>query len=804
MANAPFGSGSSLLEELKGPDNSMQQINSGFSSVSFTPTISKGVIQKPDVTMSPMSSTMKGSLTSFVPQEPPYYPSSPMTPVFRQQSMPHMARAQSLGEDIQVGVAPRNNFAASPVIYSKRTFSPGLNNAPSQYLSGNNQHHDSIASFLPPPPNLDASDASHPIGRLDDPGLFLSDHDTQPKSPFVGTPRNNRGNAFQDVVVTRERALSSPGGCLRQPSFGAMPPSPAAPPGQILYEDKPSSWNEGSGFPAPISYRESVMPSPSNFDRFNSRPPRHCGVAKDAAQALLSPRVEMRHAASDGNFNFPSAIPIPRMSPIANNHGRSQSNIASAVIGSPSFDSSVQGGNVNDRNSFGSMDGLNPNMSFLQYPLSHTSSMPPGIAKNSARIPQDNCYVQQSPAPLGLQRQNSTGSQHFLVNERGEIVGHASPLITHNTLEGFAKVEPRNHFPSIRPQRANSYGGHANPFNQIQPQRGNLPIFNPIPLQGDGSIHDGSPPMENHVGSIGDGRMHHRHNTEPITPAIFNQNSGGNTHSRHPVSATGEFFDHILAGENIQGVDVASEEVRGVGGLGGAADEKAADGGHSYASKLMMQPSVVDQTKGGRASSHLLTAGASLAKSGPRMIFNVKFKRSQRNFILCPRVAREIKIGTYVKVEADRGEDLGIVMSIVTMDKFLSSNRHRSMTEDSIGSGDPPSPPQSANVGDLKRIMRVATHDEISLLEVKREEEEELLKICRTKVRQRGLPMTVVDAEYQFDRNKLTFFFQAEGRIDFRELVRDLFSMYKTRIWMQQLDKNGSPDEAQGNSGPDE
>jgi len=218
----------------------------------------------------------------------------------------------------------------------------------------------------------------------------------------------------------------------------------------------------------------------------------------------------------------------------------------------------------------------------------------------------------------------------------------------------------------------------------------------------------------------------------------------------------------------------------------------------------------MDQTKGRGAASQLLTAGASLAKSGPRMIFNVKFKRSQRNFVIGQRVTRDIKIGCYVKVEADRGEDLGIVMSILPMEKFLSSNnsnnnnnssnRHRSITEDSIASitgGDPPSPPltQSANVGDLKRIMRAATHDEITLLEVKREEEEELLKICRTKVRQRGLPMSVVDAEYQFDRNKLTFFFQAEGRIDFRELVRDLFSMYKTRIWMQQLDKNGSPED---------
>merc|ERR1719296_614460 len=131
-------------------------------------------------------------------------------------------------------------------------------------------------------------------------------------------------------------------------------------------------------------------------------------------------------------------------------------------------------------------------------------------------------------------------------------------------------------------------------------------------------------------------------------------------------------------------------------------------------------------------------------------------------------------------------------MSIIPMETFLASNRHRSMTEDSIASGGDQSPPaQASNIGDLRRIMRVATHDEISLLEVKRGEEEMLLKICRTKVRQRGLPMTVVDAEYQFDRNKLTFFFQAEGRIDFRELVRDLFSIYKTRIWMEQLDKNG-------------
>jgi len=130
-------------------------------------------------------------------------------------------------------------------------------------------------------------------------------------------------------------------------------------------------------------------------------------------------------------------------------------------------------------------------------------------------------------------------------------------------------------------------------------------------------------------------------------------------------------------------------------------------------------------------------------------------------------------------------------MGIIPMEKYIASN-NRQATEDSTASGDSTASSQAINISDMKRIMRAATNDEISLLEVKREEEDELLKICSTKVKQRGLPMTVVDAEYQYDRNKLTFFFQAEGRVDFRELVRDLFSIYKTRIWMEQTDK-GSP-----------
>jgi len=193
--------------------------------------------------------------------------------------------------------------------------------------------------------------------------------------------------------------------------------------------------------------------------------------------------------------------------------------------------------------------------------------------------------------------------------------------------------------------------------------------------------------------------------------------------------------------------------------------------------------------EGQQIPHHLPTAGAALP--APKVIYNVKFKRTQRSFVMGPRIQRDLKVGTYVKVEADRGEDLGIVIGKVPAEKFNSfsgRSNFRSGTNDMMPQGPNSLSPPGAT--DLKCIIRLATHDEVSLLTLKREEEEELLAICRTKVRQRALPMNVVDAEYQFDRHKLTFFFEAEGRVDFRELVRDLFSMYKTRIWMQQLDKN--------------
>jgi len=180
-------------------------------------------------------------------------------------------------------------------------------------------------------------------------------------------------------------------------------------------------------------------------------------------------------------------------------------------------------------------------------------------------------------------------------------------------------------------------------------------------------------------------------------------------------------------------------------------------------------------------SHHLPAVGASIQT--PKIVYNVKFKRTQRTFEIGPRLNRDLPVGTYVKVEADRGEDLGIVIG-------RAKNPITRSSSFGGGMGEMPPTAGAGAGGDLKKIIRLATHDEVSLLIIKREQEEELLNVCRTKVRQRGMPMHVVDAEYQFDRHKLTFFFEADTRIDFRELVRDLFSIYKTRIWMQQLDKS--------------
>jgi cell fate regulator YaaT (PSP1 superfamily) len=101
----------------------------------------------------------------------------------------------------------------------------------------------------------------------------------------------------------------------------------------------------------------------------------------------------------------------------------------------------------------------------------------------------------------------------------------------------------------------------------------------------------------------------------------------------------------------------------------------------------------------------------------------------------------------------------------------------------------------------LRPVLRKATPDDLARLEKNREKEKEALDVCERKIAEHGLEMSLVDAEYTLDRAKLIFYFTAEGRVDFRQLVRDLSSTFKTRIELRQI---GVRDEAKmiGGLGP--
>ncbi len=93
----------------------------------------------------------------------------------------------------------------------------------------------------------------------------------------------------------------------------------------------------------------------------------------------------------------------------------------------------------------------------------------------------------------------------------------------------------------------------------------------------------------------------------------------------------------------------------------------------------------------------------------------------------------------------------------------------------------------------LRQVIRIATEADIATNEENKRKEEEALKICQTKISEHGLEMKLVESEYTFDCSKLTFYFTADGRIDFRDLVKDLASTFRTRIELRQI---GIRDEA--------
>lgn len=109
--------------------------------------------------------------------------------------------------------------------------------------------------------------------------------------------------------------------------------------------------------------------------------------------------------------------------------------------------------------------------------------------------------------------------------------------------------------------------------------------------------------------------------------------------------------------------------------------------------------------------------------------------------------------------------------------------------------------PESDIVAPLKKVIRVADEKDKEIYEENKRKEKDALEICNQKIRQHNLGMKLIDVEYTFDNNKIIFYFTADGRVDFRELVKDLASVFKTRIELRQI---GVRDEAKmiGGMGP--
>ncbi|MGH7573606.1 MAG: PSP1 domain-containing protein [Longimicrobiales bacterium] len=156
-------------------------------------------------------------------------------------------------------------------------------------------------------------------------------------------------------------------------------------------------------------------------------------------------------------------------------------------------------------------------------------------------------------------------------------------------------------------------------------------------------------------------------------------------------------------------------------------------------------------------------------------IVEVAFKANRRGYYACE--GNGIQLSEYVIVEADRGEDLGRVTA-------AGAIAERKCNGCSTGCAAPVP---------VHRVLRTAERDEVDRVIALRADEPRVRRVTREKVSQYGLKMKVSEAEWQFDRNKLTIYFTADRRVDFRELVRDLARTFRTRIELRQI---GVRDEA--------
>lgn len=143
-------------------------------------------------------------------------------------------------------------------------------------------------------------------------------------------------------------------------------------------------------------------------------------------------------------------------------------------------------------------------------------------------------------------------------------------------------------------------------------------------------------------------------------------------------------------------------------------------------------------------------------------VVSVRFKEVGKNYYFDPQ-GKEYSKGDKVIVETARGLEYGSV-----------TIPNRTIDDEEI-------------TAPLKPVVRLANQKDIDVITENKEKEKSAFDICHKKIEEHGLDMKLVDVEYTFDRNKILFYFTADGRVDFRELVKDLASVFRTRIELRQI-----------------
>ncbi|TYB31634.1 MAG: stage 0 sporulation family protein [Candidatus Mcinerneyibacterium aminivorans] len=143
-------------------------------------------------------------------------------------------------------------------------------------------------------------------------------------------------------------------------------------------------------------------------------------------------------------------------------------------------------------------------------------------------------------------------------------------------------------------------------------------------------------------------------------------------------------------------------------------------------------------------------------------VIGVQFHQAGNIYYFKPN-DEEIKKGEHIIVETDKGKCVAEV---------VETKKKKSIEE---------------IVLPLKKVVRKMNKDDLDYYEKLQKEEEEALEICEKKVKEHGLPMKLIGARYAFDKKFIMFYFSAEGRVDFRDLVRDLAKVFKTRIELRQI-----------------